>query len=514
VASTREEIAWLVDRVDELAQGLKQAATNEIQSQLREVMDRRQRGDESPDLLVTALASSREALRRTTGAWLDALLIGSVAAAVAGAVSPLPRRQDRQLALAMVLHWHSLAGKGVHFLSWDEKAARDAAKRFDRLGALLNCDVGLVIQSTTRPGRRSAYGATVTFGSCTEMAADYLRDNLHDSRTEVVQRELYAAVTDDVDTRLVSRALSHVLITAPRKLSTPSPEVEAIVASFRRGSEYRVDRKQQAIVFSASAVSRLKAAVGWGAVPSLRAVTAAERIERMIAVREGLAGSQGREALAEISVQGYLSLYERFTAFSSNSNLRGTVDDVLMQGVPDIGELTFERLIDRQRSIIYTYRAGVRDASDTLVFLRPIIADAVDVWLARGAATLSDGVNEVLAGYQTREHINIALESASSESELADRAILLIQTAVDQRKNALGVAQTANLLQRVLLTVIDLQWRDHINWIRFLQRQSLGLYSSAADVGEARNADAHSLFAACEQAIRVESIKYLLNARV
>ena len=50
--------------------------------------------------------------------------------------------------------------------------------------------------------------------------------------------------------------------------------------------------------------------------------------------------------------------------------------------------------------------------------------------------------------------------------------------------------------------------------MRFLQRQSGALYDPAAEAAGAREADAAALFAACEQAVRVESLKYGLNARL
>ncbi len=363
--------------------------------------------------------------------------------------------------------------------------------------------------------RRSAYAAMVTFGSCSEMAADYLRDNLHDSREQVVQRGLHAAVVDDVNVALVPRALSHVVITAPRTAEEP-PRIQAIAASFRRGPDYRPERGQQAVLFTASAMSRLKVAVGWDEVPSLEAVAMAERVENAIVRREGLGRSDGREPLAEISVQGYLAAYEALTGFSSRGGEPGrSVDDMLSaggRGSPHPRELSFERLIDRQRSKLYDFRARVRDEADAFRLVRPIASDAVREWLASGAGTLIDGLRDTLAG-RGREQIDDALSGATAHDELADRATRLIEKAVEERANALGTPEMAALLRKVFLTLVDVRWREHLLRVSFLQRQAAALYDPAAEAAGAREADVAELFAACEQAIRVESIKYALNAR-
>jgi preprotein translocase subunit SecA len=321
-------------------------------------------------------------------------------------------------------------------------------------------------------------------------------------------------VVDDVNLALVPRALSHVVITAPRTSAEP-PRVQAIAASFRRGSDYRPERRQQAILFTASAMSRLKAVVGWDEVPSLEAVAMAERVENAIVRRAGLGRSDGREPLTEISVQGYLAAYEALTGFSSRGGEPGrSVDDLLSvggRGAPHPRELAFERLIDGQRSKLYDFRARARDEPDALRLVRPIASDAVREWLAGGAETPIAGLRDALAG-RSRERIDDALSGPTTHDEFADRATRLIEKAVEERANVLGTSEMAALLRKVLLTLVDVRWREHLLRVRFLQRQAAALYHPAAEAAGAREADVVELFAACEQAIRIESIRYALNA--
>src|SRR5262249_45758007 len=148
--------------------------------------------------------------------------------------------------------------------------------------------------------------------------------------------------------------------------------------------DYEVDSKQQAIAFSRSTIVRLKSTVGWGDVPSPKAVGMAERVESFIVDQEGLSKSYGRETLAEVSAQGYLGAYPRLTGFSSSGRPGENLESILREGRmarSHLRELTFERLIDRQRAEIYAYRARIRDNPDTLSFLHPIVIEAVRVWM-------------------------------------------------------------------------------------------------------------------------------------
>jgi preprotein translocase subunit SecA len=459
---------------------------------------------------------SREALRRAKNVWVDPTVAGAVTKALSGSVVAISGRSDRRAAIVMSLYWYGLAGKGAHLLSYDEMHARDMQKFFSPVGALLGCNAELVSPSKADNSRRSAYSATITFGSYSDMAVDYLRDNLHYSRLETVQRELYAGVLDELDMGIAERALSTVYISAPRKDPLRgASRIEEVAATFRQDSDYRLYRKQQAIVFSKPAIKRLKSAVGWEHPPSLRAVSMAERIERAIVSRERIRPND-RETLAEVTIQGYLRAYERLAGFSASERVREVLVPVLWDGdkeKPDLSELPFERRIDQQRTKTYAWRLSIRDNSDVLIFVQPIIAEAVDTWLADGPESLTAGLCDALAGHDSPKRVDGILTMAKSQADLAKLGQRFVNEAVDRRKEELGAARMSDLLREVLLSVIDLQWRDHICRIRFIQRQSTALYQAAADVDAARHADIDHLFADCEQTIRVEAIKYLLNIR-
>jgi preprotein translocase subunit SecA len=515
--STSDAAASVATRVDELGMSVRDLHAGELRALMSSISERRMQEREVPESISLALAVSREALRRAVGVFVDAPVVGAVAEALAGAVPKVPDQRRRNAATAMALHWYSLAGKGAHFVSWDERRAREAIAFFEPVGALLGCEARLVTESMAGAVRSQAYGASVTFGTCSGMAADYLRDNLQDLRTNVVQRELHAAVMDDVNHGLVERALSQVVITAPGAGNVRrSRDADVIAGSFRPGIDYRVDRKRQAIMFSTSAVAQIRSAIGWEDAPLFRAVTVAERIEDIIVHREGLGRPDEREIAAEISIQGYLAAYESLAGFSSKGRPAESVDRILQEqreAIPNLRELTFERLIDRQRAKIYSVREAVRDSPDTLSLLRPIVIDVAQPWMAAGPAALIKEMQDLIAGWQTPEQIDGLLAARSSQADALDRAVLLVEEVVERRTGQLdGRIEAAAFFRRVLLTVIDLQWSSHIARMRFIQRQSDALYHHAKDLDEARNADGECLFAACEQAVRVDSIKYLLNA--
>jgi preprotein translocase subunit SecA len=514
VQSAAETLAWLVDRADQLAQRVAVSAPGELMVLARSLADQRRQGDDSPELLATALATSREALQRASALEVTSSVVAEAAAAIMGGIRTIQDVRDRRAAFVMTLHWHGLAGVGAHFVSWDEAAAAEARTLFDSAGTLLGCASGLVTRSMTAEARRSAYGATVTFGPYDEMAADYLRDNLHDSPSDLVQRGLHAAVADGVNNSMVARALVHIAINVPRPLMAVSASIQVATANFRRNFDYRVDQKRQAVIFSGAGIARLKAMVGWNDIPSLTAVERAQRIERLIEEREGIEGARERDTIAEISVLGYLRCYAIFSGFSSNGRTAETLDSLLEnreKDIPELRELGLERLIDSQRSSIYSYRQRVRAEVEPIPLVGSIAKEAVSTWVADGKDSLVAGVSDLLAGHADAQRISRALDETSS-GDMATRATVLVEDAVLRRSNQLTNIEFTAFVRRVLLVVVDTQWRRHLGRVRFLQRQSSGLYHPDSESTESRNADVATLFSATEQAIQRDSIKYLLNA--
>ncbi|UCE61937.1 MAG: preprotein translocase subunit SecA, partial [Phycisphaerales bacterium] len=65
--------------------------------------------------------------------------------------------------------------------------------------------------------RRAAYGCDVTYGTNSEIAFDYLRDNLATVPEEIVHRGFHYAIVDEVDFLLLDEARTPLIISGPAR---------------------------------------------------------------------------------------------------------------------------------------------------------------------------------------------------------------------------------------------------------------------------------------------------------
>ncbi|MGL5763593.1 MAG: preprotein translocase subunit SecA, partial [Plesiomonas shigelloides] len=84
----------------------------------------------------------------------------------------------------------------------------------------LGLTVGINLPGLPAPAKREAYAADITYGTNNEFGFDYLRDNMAFSPEERVQRPLYYAIVDEVDSILIDEARTPLIISGPAEDSS------------------------------------------------------------------------------------------------------------------------------------------------------------------------------------------------------------------------------------------------------------------------------------------------------
>jgi preprotein translocase subunit SecA len=167
----------------------------------------------------------------------DVQLIGGVILHE-GKISEMATGEGKTLVATMPMYLNALAGRGVHLVTVnDYLALRDSlwmGKIFTFLGLTVGC-----IQAQMEPEqRKKQYWCDITYGTNNEFGFDYLRDNMVVSRDDLVHREFYYAIVDEVDSVLIDEARTPLIISGPvatedHKFSEMKPRVDRLVNAQR-----------------------------------------------------------------------------------------------------------------------------------------------------------------------------------------------------------------------------------------------------------------------------------------
>ena len=189
--------------------------------------------------------------------------------------------------------------------------------------------------------------------------------------------------------------------------------------------------------------------------------------------------------------------------------------------------LKYDDVLNRQRLVIYDERRRVLQGEDIEEQVRTFISDTVDGYVR---AATSDGypeswdLEQLWTALKQLYPVGVTIESLEDASggdrtglssdflatELVDDA----QAAYDRREQELGDEVARELERRVILSVLDRKWREHLYEMDYL-RDGIGLRAMAQrDPLIEYQREGFDLFTAMMDGIKEETVGYLFNLEV
>ncbi len=188
--------------------------------------------------------------------------------------------------------------------------------------------------------------------------------------------------------------------------------------------------------------------------------------------------------------------------------------------------LKYDDVLSRQRSVIYDERRRVLEGEDLEDQIQHFIGDVTSAYVEGATAEgtpeswdlpalwnalkvvypISITPDEVIeeAGHTTRLTHDLLLTEILSDAEHA----------YARREEELGVENTRQLERRVVLSVLDRKWREHLYEMDYL-KDGIGLRAMAQrDPLVEYQREGFQLFAAMTESIKEESITFLYNLEV
>lgn len=209
-----------VDKINALEAEYEALSDELIKAKTAEFKERLANGETLYSILVEAFAVVREASKRIFGMrHFDVQLIGGMILND-NRIAEMRTGEGKTLTATLSAYLNALTGGGVHVITVnDYLASRDAEWNrplFDFLGMTVACNV-----AGMRPQeKKDAYQADILYGTNNEFGFDYLRDNMAFSTNERVQRDLYYAIVDEVDSILIDEARTPLIISGPAEDSS------------------------------------------------------------------------------------------------------------------------------------------------------------------------------------------------------------------------------------------------------------------------------------------------------
>jgi len=189
--------------------------------------------------------------------------------------------------------------------------------------------------------------------------------------------------------------------------------------------------------------------------------------------------------------------------------------------------LKYDEVMNSQRKVVYGERSRVLDGEDIqsqiMTFMNDTIAEYVTAATAEGFPEdwdLESLWSALKTLYPIEISINDMVQAAGGDPENLSPEFMIetlhqdIETAYLAREDQLGTPVMRELERRVILSVLDRKWREHLYEMDYLQ-EGIGLRAMAQrDPLVEYQREGYDLFVAMMEGIKEESVGYLFNVEV
>ncbi|MFD6164852.1 preprotein translocase subunit SecA [Oerskovia sp. NPDC060287] len=268
------------------------------------------------------------------------------------------------------------------------------------------------------------------------------------------------------------------------------------------------------------------------------------RIDNQLRGRSGRQGDPG-ESRFYLSMQDDLMRLFNSNLAESMMNRAGFPDDVPLEskivtrGIASAqgqvearnfeirkNVLKYDDVLSRQRTVIYDERRRVLEGEDMQEQIQHFITDVVTAYVD-GATSEGNPEHWDLEGlwtalravYPVSIEVDEVVEQAGGATRLTRELILEeilsdARVAYQDREATLGSSNMRQLERRVVLSVLDRKWREHLYEMDYL-KEGIGLRAMAQrDPLVEYQREGFQLFQAMTEAIKEESVGFLFNLEV
>ena len=236
----------LVARINALEVEYQKLTDEELQAKTPEFKERLAKGETLDDIMCEAFAVVKNACRRMCGktrevcgqeqTWnmipFDVQLMGGIALH-RGSIAEMATGEGKTLVATMPLYLNALTGKNCQLVTVNDYLARRDSEWMGMVYEFLGLTVGCLQNMQPPSIRKEQYACDITYGTNSEFGFDYLRDmGMATEADQIVQRDHYFAIVDEIDSILIDEARTPLIISGPVPQATNQfAQLKPLVAS-------------------------------------------------------------------------------------------------------------------------------------------------------------------------------------------------------------------------------------------------------------------------------------------
>ncbi len=235
----------IVAKINNLESIFEKLSDNELQNKTAQFKQRLKNNETLDQILPEAFALVREASKRVIGQrHFDVQLIGGLVLHQ-GKISEMKTGEGKTLVATLPVYLNSLLENGVHVVTVNDYLAKRDSEWMGQIYKFLQLSVGCLTNDVHDDQRKKIYNCDVVYGTNSQFAFDYLRDNMKLSIEEMAQREFNYCIVDEVDSVLIDEARTPLIISGPSEGNSTEYFLCNKIVKELEQADYQIDEKDR-----------------------------------------------------------------------------------------------------------------------------------------------------------------------------------------------------------------------------------------------------------------------------
>ena len=302
-----------VDRINQLEDEVKKYKPEEFTKRTADFKEQIKKADGDwekekeilEELLPLAFAMVREATRRIWGErHFDVQLIGGIVLHQ-GKISEMKTGEGKTIVATLSLYLNALCGRGAHLVTVNDYLSKHQGEGMGEIYNFLGLSTGIIQsnqisykfkktkdykhysecegENLEQCSRKEAYSCDITYGTNNEFGFDYLRDNMAPELSYCVQRELFYAIVDEVDSILIDEARTPLIISSPAEESASLYQrFASLVPNLKADLDYALDEKERAVSLTDEGIKKMEQLLGVKNIYEVNGVALVHHLEQAL----------------------------------------------------------------------------------------------------------------------------------------------------------------------------------------------------------------------------------------
>jgi len=253
-----DRLEKIVKKVNFLEDSTKKLNDTDFPKKTREFKERLKNKENIDQILPEAFALVREASRRVRNErHFDVQIIGGIVLHQSK-IAEMKTGEGKTLTITLAAYLNALYEKGVHIVTVNDYLAKRDSIEMGKIYNFLGMTSGFINNDQNDRERKNNYNCDITYATNSELGFDYLRDNMKYSKDEMVQRDHFFSIVDEIDSCLIDEARTPLIISGATEDKTHQYLAVDKLTKSLKDTDFEINEKDKNILLTNEGINNVE----------------------------------------------------------------------------------------------------------------------------------------------------------------------------------------------------------------------------------------------------------------